>query len=121
MRKARFAAFALAVAGAASPALAEQGRILQHDPFARPSLGTLPGARAAPLPRRVVPTPAPKLKLHGVMLAGPDSIANVEGVMVRIGESIQGYRLVAVHERAVVFEKNSTTFTLAIGAPDAKK
>jgi hypothetical protein len=104
----------------AAPALAQQGRALQHDPFARPSPGALPGMKPAPGPRRVPPPAPPKLKLHGVMMAGPDSIANVEGSMVRIGESIQGYRLVAVHERAAVFEKDSATFTVAVGASERK-
>ena len=101
-----------------SPCALAQGRTLQHDPFARPQFGFLPKAKPATAPgvRRVV-TMDPKLKLHGVLMAGPDSIANVDGVIVRIGESIHGYRLVAVQDRAAVFEKDSATFTLALPGP----
>lgn len=116
---------ALALAAPYDAALA-QARVLQHDPFSRPALGGLPNAQrglpAAPAMRGEVPAPAPKLKLHAVLVAGPDSIANVDGVMVRVGDSVQGYRLVAVQDRSAVFEKNSARFTVHIGTqPGAQK
>jgi hypothetical protein len=87
-----------------------QSRTLQHDPFARPFIGgfgaqTPPGA-AAPA--------QPKLRLQAVLVAGDASFANVDGVIVRVGESVHGYRLVAVHDRSAVFEKNNSKLTLTI-------
>jgi hypothetical protein len=35
--------------------------------------------------------------------------------MLRVGESIDGYRLVEVQHRSAVFEKNGAKFTLGIG------
>jgi hypothetical protein len=115
----RFAvlAGALGATALALPALG-QGRALQHDPFVRPAVGLLPGdAPSAATPGRVKAAPPgnPKLSLQAVLVAGPQSIANVDGVMVRVGESINGYRLLGVEHRSAVFEKNGAKFTLRIG------
>jgi len=91
-----------------------QGEKLQHDPFARPALA---GLQHAPGPgRNGEPTAAStrRLKLQAVMVAGPESIANVNGTMVRIGGEVYGYRLVEVHERGAVFEKNKTRVAVSI-------
>ena len=115
----RLAALPLAAALAMlAPAALGQGRSLQHDPFARPALGALPATTSTGAASRRAPTaPAvgPKLNLQAVLVAGPNSIANVDGVMVRVGDAIQGYRLVEVEHRSAVFEKNGARFTLGIG------
>jgi hypothetical protein len=113
-----------------APALAE-GPVLQHDPFARPAIAGFaaarPAAAFAPAPAAASVQAGPRLKLNAVLAAGSDSIANVDGVMVRIGESVQGYRLVAVSDRSAVFEKNNAKVTLTLrgagkgeGAPRMK-
>jgi hypothetical protein len=90
---------------------------LQHDPFARPALGGLQQARQ-PEPRgNGKPTAvvaSPRLRLLAVMAAGANSIANVDGVMLRIGDEVHGYKLVEVKERNAVFEKNKTRFNVSI-------
>jgi len=99
-----------------------QGEKLQHDPFARPALAGLQHASRPGPGRNGEPTAAStrRLKLQAVMVAGPNSIANVDGIMVRIGVQIYGYRLVEVHERKVVFEKNKTRFTVPIRSDAAQ-
>src|SRR6266545_6040606 len=97
-----------------------QGEKLQHDPFARPALT---GLQHAPGPgRNGEPTGAStrRLKLQAVMVAGPKSIANVDGTMVRIGDEVYGYRLVEVHERGAVFEKNKARFVVSIRSDAAQ-
>ena len=93
-----------------------QGEKLQHDPFARPALTGLQHASRPGPARNGEPTAAAtrRLKLQAVMVAGPKSIANVNGTMVRIGDQIYGYRLVEVHERGAVFEKNKARFVVSI-------
>ena len=90
---------------------------LKHDPFARPVLAPRP-APAAPVPgdsvRAPVPEPVWKPELRAVMVAGPKSIVNVAGVLVRIGEQIDGYRLVEVHEETAVFVNNKKRVTLSL-------
>lgn len=120
MRRRRFGStlsMALALAAGAPWAMG-QGRTLQHDPFARPTFGALPASGtpgAAARYAQAAPPPRPKINLHAVLVSGASSMANVDGVMVRLGESVQGYRLVAVHDRSAVFEKNNAKFTLGVG------
>jgi len=107
---------------ALSAAALAEGPALQHDPFVRPAIA---GFAAAASPAGGLPAPAtaasqarPRLQLNAVLVAGSDSIANVDGVMVRVGESVQGYRLVAVSDRSAVLEKNNAKLTLTLrGGP----
>ncbi len=99
-----------------------QGEKLQHDPFARPALTGLQNASRPGPGRNGAPTGASarRLRLQAVMVAGPKSIANVDGKMVRIGDEVYGYRLVEVHERGAVFEKNKTRFAVSIRSDAAR-
>ena len=100
------------------PGLAQaQADGLKHDPFARPVLIPRP-ASAAPVPGDTVKAPVPepvwKPELAAVMLAGPKSAVSIDGTIVRIGEEINGYRLVEVHEQTAVFVKNRKRVTLSL-------
>jgi hypothetical protein len=100
------------------PGLAEaQADGLKHDPFARPVLAPLP-ASAASMPgnsaKAPVPDPVWKPELRAVMVAGPKSIVNIDGALVRIGEQINGYRLVEVHEETAVFVNDKKKVTLSL-------
>ncbi len=111
-------AFVLAavLAGAPELSFSEEAK-LQHDPFARPALGSLQrGSKGGPAGngKAAAAEPRRRLNLQAVMMAGPKSIANVDGMMVRLGDQVYGYRLVAVHERQAVFEKNNKRFTVFI-------
>lgn len=105
----RTLAIVLALAWAQAAA---QTRPLQHDPFARPPLGAMRAPESKATPHTTRSEPPRALKLTGVLVAGPASLANVNGTMVRLGDSVSGYRLVEVRDRAAVFEKNNTRFTL---------
>jgi hypothetical protein len=116
-RRLAMLAAALGSAALALPALG-QGRALQHDPFVRPAVGLVPGdasSAATPGRAKAAPEGRPRLNLQAVLVAGSQSIANVDGVMVRVGESINGYRLLEVQHRSALFEKNGAKFTLGIG------
>ncbi len=111
---------AAVLAGLPKPSFS-QGEKLQHDPFARPALAGLQHASKPGPGRNGEPaTSTRRLKLQAVMVAGPKSIANVDGTMVRIGDQIYGYRLVEVHERGAVFEKNKTRFAVSIRSDAAR-
>ena len=119
MIRSRLAALAVALSftAIALPAIG-QGRALQHDPFVRPAVGLVPGNAPSAVTAgrgKAAPEGKPKLNLQAVLVAGSHSIANVDGVMVRVGESINGYRLLEVEHRSAVFEKNGAKFTLGIG------
>ena len=99
------------------PGLAQaQADGLKHDPFVRPMLAPRPASAAAGPANTVnapVPEPVWKPELRAIMMAGPKSIVNVEGTLVRIGEEIDGYRLVEVHEETAVFVNNGKRVTLS--------
>lgn len=79
---------------------------LKHDPF------TLPVPAPRPEPGAPLPESVWKPELRAIMVAGPKSIVNVAGTLVRIGEQINGYRLVEVHEETAVFVNNKKRVTL---------
>lgn len=100
------------------PGLAEAQAVgLKHDPFARPVLAPRPASMAS-VPGNSVKAPVPdpvwRPELRAIMMAGPKSIVNVAGVLVRIGEQINGYRLVEVHEETAVFVNNKKRVTLSL-------
>jgi hypothetical protein len=100
----------LAAALALAPGLAiaqAQAPALKNDPFARPVLSS----RGAPVPGNVpsappvatVPGMSWNPELTAILSAGRDSMVKVGGVMVRVGEVIDGHRLVEVRESQAVF------------------
>lgn len=48
------------------------------------------------------------------MVAGQASMANVDGVLVTLGEQLDGFTLVEVHERSAVFEKETVRRVLTL-------
>jgi hypothetical protein len=53
------------------------------------------------------------------MVAGPKSAVSIDGTIVRIGEVINGHRLVEVHEQTATFVKNRKRVTLSLRAMEA--
>ena len=111
------------------PAVAwAQADMLKHDPFARPAFVRAPapaGPAGAGASREAPPEPPWEPDLAAVLVAGPTSAVNIDGTLVRIGEVVQGYQLVEVHEREAVFVRNKKRVTIALrpllvpGAPAA--
>jgi hypothetical protein len=48
------------------------------------------------------------------MLAGPKSVVSIDGRIVRIGDEIDGHRLIEVHEQTAVFVRNRKKVTLTL-------
>jgi len=86
-----------------------QAPALKNDPFVRPMLRGAPAAATAPVDSGGVPhvATAPVAswnpELTALLRAGKDSMVKVGGVMVRVGEVIDGHRLVEVREGEAVF------------------
>jgi len=99
----------LVAALAVAPGLVvAQAPALKNDPFARPLLSS----RGAPVPGNVLSAPRVATttpgtswnpELTAILSAGRDSMVKVGGAMVRVGEVIDGHRLVAVRESEAVF------------------
>ncbi len=97
---------------------------LQHNPFLRPNLEALgaqsvqpagaasgrnDGQREKTIAKNRAAFEEP-LELRAILHAGRESLVNVGGVILGIGEEVDGYRLVKVEEREAVFRKDSLTF-----------
>jgi hypothetical protein len=97
-----------------------QADALRHDPFTRPTFLKVPPPRAAPprdgaaVGRAALPEPAWKPELAAVMLAGPKSAVSIDGTLVRIGDEINGHRLIEVRDQTAVFVKNGKRVTLSL-------
>jgi hypothetical protein len=85
---------------------------VRHDPFQRP---VIPQTSVA---ETEVSKPAAKQvwapKLTATLRAGRNSMANVNGKIIKLGETINGYRLIEVDERSAVFLKNKQRTHLTI-------
>ena len=77
--------------------------ILHVDPFEKPEL--LPRARpTAPEEQVETPKPTPWTpELRAIVAALDRSLVNLDGFVLEVGESYQGFRLVEVTERGAVF------------------
>jgi hypothetical protein len=90
-------------------ALAEEQ--LKHDPFARPLISaTLPNASNADANAQADVPWNPTLS--AVMIAGKNSLVTIDGVIVKIGEVKDGYRLVQVKDHGAVFVKGGKRIEL---------
>ncbi len=105
--------------GASGP-LHAQTAMLRHDPFSRPAAAkpqrVAEGEKSGTAPAREEEW---NPELRAVMLAGRASMANVSGTVVRIGEEVNGYRLVEVRDGEAVFTKGGERVTVSMRRPDA--
>lgn len=76
---------------------------LQRNPFDRPDADELVN-HAAPANRRS--TSEADLLLRAVLAAGENSVVNFGGIILQIGETANGYRLLSVEEDGAVFSKD---------------
>ena len=91
---------------------------LRINPFLRPNLGpTAPAATRASGPVR---STAPPSDLRFTLAAGPDSLVNVDGRTLRIGEEINGYRLEAVRADTAIFSNGKEMIELRIKLNDLR-
>ena len=92
-----------------------QAEAMKHDPFARPAfLRAAPPPNNAGVGKAMLPEAAWKPELAAVMVAGPKSAVNIDGTIIRLGEEINGHRLVEVHEQSAVFVKHRKRVTLSL-------
>jgi hypothetical protein len=61
---------------------------------------------------------APSLKLKGVIVGGRNSVAIINGKLLRLGESIDGYQVVRIEEKEVFLRSGNRTFKLELAKND---
>ena len=87
-------------------------RSLKHDPFKKPKFleKVEPQANAVTEAKE---TPM-EGELRATITAGAQSMVNVDGVILTLGEEMSGYRLIEVREREAVFERHGKRELLSI-------
>ncbi|MGB5716179.1 MAG: hypothetical protein WBN81_03695 [Gammaproteobacteria bacterium] len=105
---------ALAMCLLSQACAAETVATLQTNPFINPYIGESEVTKEA-----VKNTPPPTVhELRGTMTGGAKSQANIGGVILTLGETIDGYKLVAVSQHHVVLDKDGTQKTLSLDADE---
>jgi type II secretory pathway component PulC len=56
----------------------------------------------------------PSLKLKGVIVGGSNSVASINGKLLRLGERIDGYQIVRIEEKRVFLRSGNRTFKLEL-------
>ena len=90
--------------------------MLKHDPFARPLMALTPTNTAADTQANVQDETPWNPTLSAVMVAGKSSLVNLDGLILRLGEEKEGYRLIQVKDREAVFKKGKKIVKLEIKA-----
>ena len=98
---------ALVLLLAAGPVGAE---LLRRDPFQPPA--DLMAAPAATGGASLTPGTQPQIR--GILVAGDQSLVNLGGELLGIGESANGYRLLQVREDHAVFQRGDEVITLSL-------
>lgn len=70
--------------------------------------------KAPPKAKQVLP---PRFVLRATLAAGDHSVANIDGRMVAIGESVDGFVLQSVTHAAATFTKEGKTFVVKLARP----
>jgi len=85
--------------------------MLQINPFLRPALeAVLPDSEKTTADTE----PGGNMQLRGTMLAGSNSLANIDGSIIGIGQQVYGYTLISVQQRHVMLDRNGTQMMLSI-------
>lgn len=89
---------------------AVSAELLSRDPFQPPAEFTAAPAKPgqAPLAAGVRP------QIRGILFAGDQSLVNLGGKLLGIGESANGYQLLQVGEAQAVFQRGDDVITLKL-------
>ena len=90
---------------------ADEAGPLRINPFVQPEV-------VADVAGTVVSGEEDSMVLRGIMLAGEQSLANIGGKIVGIGQEINGYRVIAVNESNVVLDRDGTRRELGVSKQD---
>lgn len=84
---------------------------IQRNPFARPPIEVLL-EQNLPVIERQEPEWRPELR--AVLVAGEKSVVDLGGVILQVGESTSGYRLVAVGEGTATFSRDGERVVISL-------
>jgi hypothetical protein len=91
------------------------GGDLNRDPFRPPAeFATADNGRARPDALAISANP----EIRGILYAGNNSLVNLSGKIIALGEEVDGYELLEVSENQAVFLRNGETLTLSLYADE---
>ncbi len=111
LRNAMLTAGAITVLLSAQAGATEPQVELQRNPFERPATEELT-ANAATLNDGLTAGRDPELR--GVLVAGSKSVVDFGGVILQIGESINGYLLLSVEEGKAIFGRSDKKIVFSL-------
>ena len=85
--------------------------MLQTNPFLRPIPEEVNSGNSNSTANK---TSIGSMRLRGIMRANSNSVANIDGEIISVGQQIQGYTLISVQQRHIVLDRNGTQVTLSI-------
>jgi hypothetical protein len=90
----------------------------RYNPFHRPVAATAAAVAAdgQPAPEAA----APRLLLKSMLLAGPDTVVSINGQLLRIGESVDGWRLLSARPGRATLAKGRERIELNMDDEDGK-
>jgi predicted transcriptional regulator with HTH domain len=96
--------FILILTGASSLSAANESlpSTLKYDPFEQPDFLKAPARTARSTPAAA----KPNLQLRSILQAGDESMINLNGKIMMIGDSYKGYKLMEVDKQSATFIKN---------------
>jgi len=92
-------------------AFADAPPTLAHNPFSRPPSDV---SRDAPTLVESNDGTGPTLSLQATMVGRASRLANVAGRILKPGDEIQGYLLIAIYEEYAVFRKDGRSITVYV-------
>ena len=96
-------ALALLAAGSLRADIPEKPPALKNNPFARPPSEVLRDSPVEP-GRTIGTTLTPQVR--ATMIGSVNKLANVDGRILKRGDEVDGYLLVAIHEQYAVFRRS---------------
>lgn len=88
--------------------------VLKHDPFAEPVLRNMTQSSPEAANSKPVERGPWIPELTSTLRAGKNSMVIVNEKVVKLGEKIEGYKLIEVKERSAVFVKNGRKTRLSL-------
>jgi hypothetical protein len=83
-----------------------------HDPFQKPNIPQKSIEEPEGIKAQAQQPLAPQLK--ATLRAGRNSMANINGKIIKLGETTNGYKLIGVGERSAILVKNNQRLELTI-------
>ena len=83
---------------------------LKYDPFEQPAFLKPP----VHTERKISHVTKPRLELRSILQAGDESMVNLNGQILTIGDTYRGYKLVEVNKQSAVLEKNGSKIRVTL-------